>query len=66
MDVLRLLFLWVSLFCVVGLAIGLYKPWVVLWWEDVQNRKKVIQLYGSIAAVSYLISFLIEQLTTNN
>ena len=31
------------------LLIGLYKPWIVLWWEDTSYRLKVIRLYGSVA-----------------
>jgi hypothetical protein len=38
------------------LLVGLIKPWWLLWWEDTQNRLKVIKLYGSIAMVSYLLS----------
>jgi hypothetical protein len=38
------------------LLIGLIKPWWLLWWEDTQNRLKVIKLYGGIAVVSYLLS----------
>jgi len=42
-----------------GLFIGgLYKPWAVLWWEDVQNRRKVIQVYGT-ATLLALTTFLI-------
>lgn len=65
MEEVRLLFLLLSVFSFSSLLLGLYKPWVVLWWEDVQNRKKVIQLYGSVAAVCYLIALLM-QLTANN
>jgi hypothetical protein len=41
------------------LLIGLIKPWWLLWWEDTQNRLKVIKLYGSIALVSFLLSKII-------
>lgn len=42
-----------------GLLIaGLYKPWVVLWWEDVQNRRKVFKVYGT-ATLLALITFLV-------
>lgn len=27
----------------------------MLWWEDIQNRKKVIKVYGSVALVSYIV-----------
>jgi hypothetical protein len=42
------------------LLVGLYKPWVVLWWEDLQNRKKVIVLYGSVAVVLWVVQWFIE------
>lgn len=41
------------------LAIGLFKPWVVLWWEDVQNRKKVLLLYGSVGVALWLWQLLL-------
>ncbi len=48
----------ISLIC---LIFGMYKPWVVLWWRDVQNRRGVIGLYGTIA----LITFLFYQILRN-
>jgi hypothetical protein len=33
------------------LLFGMYKPWVVVWWEDKQNRKKVILIYGVATAI---------------
>ncbi|HNP18374.1 MAG TPA: hypothetical protein PKL31_08080 [Fulvivirga sp.] len=38
------------------LVIGLYRPWVMLWWEDRQNRKKVIKVYGAAAILFYLLN----------
>jgi hypothetical protein len=29
--------------------IGLYKPWLALWWSDYCPRKKVLKIYGTIA-----------------
>ena len=40
------------------MAIGLYRPWVMLWWEDTQNRKKVIKVYGS-AALLFLVFHIV-------
>jgi len=40
------------------MVIGLFKPWAMLWWEGVQNRRKVIKLYGSVAILSYLVYWL--------
>ncbi len=65
MEEVRLVFLFLSAFCLFGLVVGLYKPWVALWWEDVQNRKKVIQLYGGAGALTYLISLILQLLNTN-
>jgi hypothetical protein len=33
----------------------LYKPWWVLWWRSSQNRKQVIQLYGTLTIILFLI-----------
>jgi hypothetical protein len=45
------LILFLTITCVLFLVIGLIKPWAMLWWEDVQNRSKVIKVYGSLAVV---------------
>ena len=50
----RLLF-YISVTALLFLLLGLYKPWAMLWWEDVQNRRKVIKLYGTIAVVSMVV-----------
>jgi hypothetical protein len=60
MEFAHKLLLYISITALVFLLIGLYKPWVMLWWEDVQNRRKVFRLYGSIAALAYLAYFLID------
>lgn len=31
----------------------------MLWWEDVQNRKKVIKLYGGVAVLFFVIYLLL-------
>ncbi len=54
-ESIRLIFLllaWASAFL---LALGLFKPWVVLWWEDTQHRMKVIKVYGGLCAVSWAV-----------
>ena len=53
MSFFQQLFLYVSFMALLFLLIGLYKPWVMLWWEDVQNRRKVIKVYGLVALVSH-------------
>lgn len=55
MDFIRRFLLYVSVTALLCLLIGLYKPWVMLWWEDIQNRKKVIQVYGTAALISYVL-----------
>lgn len=47
MYYLRLLILLGSIASFACMAIGLIKPWMLLWWEDTQNRRKVIKLYGT-------------------
>jgi hypothetical protein len=53
MEFIQQLFLYLSFTAVIFLLIGLYKPWVMLWWEDVQNRRKVIKVYGLAALISF-------------
>lgn len=55
MEFFKLLLRFAGLTSVLLLLIGLYKPWVVLWWEDSQNRKKVILLYGGIALLLWVV-----------
>lgn len=55
MDNVRLLTLLISLTSFLFMAIGLVKPWIMLWWEDVQNRKKVIQVYGTSGLLFLLV-----------
>lgn len=38
---------------------GLFKPWLMLWWEDIQNRRKVIRLYGGIGLVSFTLYLIL-------
>jgi hypothetical protein len=55
MDFVIMLFKFLSVIAVIFLLIGFYKPWVMLWWEDIQTRKKVLKVYGSTAVISYVI-----------
>lgn len=55
MYYIRLLFWLLSITCLAFMLLGLIKPWILLWWEDVQNRKKVIQIYGSLMVFFYII-----------
>lgn len=55
MDKVRLLSLFVSYAALLFLVLGLIKPWMMLWWEDVQTRRKVIKIYGTVAIIFFLI-----------
>lgn len=65
MYYVRLLLLYLSVTCLLFLLIGLIRPWVMLWWEDVQNRRKVIKVYGLLATIFYVgywLLYYIEKL----
>lgn len=64
MDFLQKLFLGICVTALAFLLAGLYKPWITLWWEHTQNRRKVIRLYGTAALVSYLAYILIKTINT--
>ncbi len=53
MDQVRFFFLLLTLASLLFLVIGLYKPWLMLWWEHVQNRRKIIKVYGTAALICY-------------
>ena len=56
MYYVRLLFLLLALTSFLFMLIGLINPWLLLWWEDVQNRRKVIKVYGT-AGLLFLIVY---------
>lgn len=60
MEFLQQLFLYVSFTAFIFLFIGLYKPWVMLWWEDVQNRRKIFKVYGTVGVISLLMYFVMN------
>ena len=45
----KTLILFLTITSILFLIIGLIKPWAMLWWEDVQNRSKVVKVYGSLS-----------------
>ncbi len=61
MKSIELFFLLLAVTCLVFLGVGLYRPWVMLWWEDIQNRRKVVKLYGLLGLV-FLTVYLIVRL----
>ncbi len=60
MYYVRLLILYLGLAGALFLLIGLYKPWAVLWWEDTQNRKKVIQVYGTLTLIFFIAYYVLQ------
>jgi hypothetical protein len=55
MGIVRLFFLLLAATSVIFLVIGLFRPWAMLWWEDIQNRRKVIKVYGTVAVLCYAV-----------
>jgi len=45
--------------CLLILIIGIYKPWVALWWMEKQNRKLVLAYYVTSLFMLILIKYLI-------
>jgi hypothetical protein len=64
MHSVRLLLLFLAATCCLFLVVGLIRPWTMLWWEDIQNRKKVIQVYGSLSALFY-VGYLLSKIFFN-
>lgn len=64
MGFISRLSLYASVTCLVFLVAGLFRPWIMLWWEDVQNRRKVIKLYGTLAILFYAIHMILNLLNT--
>jgi len=60
MYYVRLLILYLGLAGTLFLFIGLYQPWAVLWWEDIQNRKKVIQVYGTLTLIFFIAYYVLQ------
>lgn len=56
---IRFLFLLMAITAMIFLIAGLAKPWLLLWWEDVQTRRKVISVYGMVALSSYAVYWLL-------
>ncbi|QOI96769.1 MAG: hypothetical protein HRU69_04355 [Flammeovirgaceae bacterium] len=58
MEQVRFFFLLLTMACLLFLTIGLFKPWLMLWWEDVQNRRKIIKVYGLAALICYALYWI--------
>jgi uncharacterized membrane protein len=60
MELVQLFFLLLTATSLLFLAVGLVRPWAMLWWEDEQNRRKVIKVYGSTALVCYTAYWVVR------
>ncbi len=60
MAYVRLLFYYLTLLSLLFLVIGLWRPWAMLWWEDVSNRRKIFKVYGTIAIVFYATYWILK------
>ena len=60
MKYVEILILFLTITCMLFMTIGLIRPWAMLWWEDVQNRLKVIKVYGSLAIVFGVVYVVIK------
>lgn len=60
MNLLKNLLLTVSFVSLAFMFVGFYKPYIMVWWEDIQNRKKVFKVYG-ITSLLFLILYLVMQ-----
>ena len=59
MEFIQRIFLYLAFASLLFLIVGLYKPWVMLWWEDTQNRKKIIKIYGTATLVTFAIYYIL-------
>jgi len=55
-------FFFASMACGLIMLVGLFRPWSVLWWEDLQNRRKVITWYGGAATLFFVVAFVLKNL----
>ena len=48
-----------SSFGFVGIIIlGFYRPAYVIWWEEIQNRRRVLKTYGRLLGL-FIVGYLI-------
>lgn len=60
MKVVQQFFLYTALTAILFLLIGMIFPWAMVWWEDVQNRIRVILIYGSVAVLAGALYLLLH------
>jgi len=49
-----------SVFFLLSIGIGLYKPVLVLWFLDRFNRQKVLSVYGKCLGIVILLLFILK------
>ncbi|HTE34212.1 MAG TPA: hypothetical protein VK666_27725 [Chryseolinea sp.] len=59
MEYLKLGFLYFGIITTAMMLFGLYKPWLMLWWKDVQTRRGVLAHYGTVATISYFVYWIL-------
>ena len=62
MDLLKAILSFIGITSFALMLAGLFKPWVMLWWESEQNRRRVIKLYGGISVTSGMLYWLLIKL----
>ena len=60
MQYVRILAFLMVMTSLLFLIIGLIKPWMMLWWEDEQNRLKVIKSYGSLTVILAIVYYVVR------
>jgi hypothetical protein len=56
----RLLVLFLGIASAFFLVLGMIRPWAMLWWEDVQNRKKVLYVYGFLTLLFFIAYYVLK------
>lgn len=59
MEFIRMLILLLLAFSLFMLIAGIFKPTFAVWWEDVQNRRRVFKIYGKAVLLLTLIYIII-------
>ena len=49
----------IMIFVVILLCLGLYRPVIAIWWMPVQNRIRVIRLYGFLFFVALALKIIL-------
>ena len=57
---LQIFLLVLSVFFLLSIGIGLYKPVLVLWFLDRFNRQKVLSMYGKCLGMTILLLLIVK------